>query len=286
MSVTRVNLFIVGAAKSGTTSLVDFLNRQPGFFFSTLKEPFFFVKNYGLDNLGDYHHLYRNAFGKYDYIGDASTGYLFDSGAANRIFHYNSDSKIVILLRNPLKAAVSLWRYMRVNGDENLDFEEAINEERSREKKGGLSNWLPNYMYSRRYLYSDQITSYFDVFPRESIHVIIFERLLSNQKEELTALAGFLGTKYEGTVIPFSNQGGDVRNDFLRKIKNAKYPFLKKFIPIEMRNRLRVVFRDLATIKNSDIASVTVPGWYKNSIENDVAKLRLILNDDIKEWEL
>ena len=42
---TLPNLFIVGAAKSGTTSLHNYLNQHPDVFMCTPKEPHFLINN-------------------------------------------------------------------------------------------------------------------------------------------------------------------------------------------------------------------------------------------------
>ena len=59
-------------------------------------------------------------------IGEASTGYLFQESAAFDIHDEFPDAKIIIILRNPVAMAFSLWQYMTVNGSESKSFEEAI----------------------------------------------------------------------------------------------------------------------------------------------------------------
>ena len=63
---TSPNLFIVGAAKSGTTSLHNYLNQHPDVFMCTPKEPHFLINNeigkeripIGICSEDEYHNLF------------------------------------------------------------------------------------------------------------------------------------------------------------------------------------------------------------------------------------
>lgn len=99
----KVNLFIVGSAKSGTTTLFHHLSLHPRICISEEKEPNFFsyesLKNDNLyyqepvtDTLEKYQSLF-NPRPDQDIIAEASVSYLFYPGTATRIFEYNPASK-------------------------------------------------------------------------------------------------------------------------------------------------------------------------------------------------
>ena len=86
------NFLIVGAAKSGTTSLYYYLQEHPEIYIpGEIKETFFFSQinshtfpephghAYGTDkiwNISDYNNLYKSASG-YKAVGEACTSYLY-----------------------------------------------------------------------------------------------------------------------------------------------------------------------------------------------------------------
>jgi hypothetical protein len=121
----KVNLFIVGAAKAGTTSLWSHFSKHPDVFTTSdelHKEPAF-LSDYGV-HMGSkkYHALFSGS--EYEkYICDASTSYLTSSESARRIYEYNPESKVICLLRNPIDRAYSLiigWLVMVMNGPLHL----------------------------------------------------------------------------------------------------------------------------------------------------------------------
>ena len=122
--MNKVNLFIVGAAKSGTTSLQRYLKLSKNVFVPRIKEPHYFADVYIKDkrelfnihdkrdyhskivnSLKDYNSLYIDAE-QYLYKVDASPSYLYDNEASTRIYKYNPDAKIIICLRHPIERAI------------------------------------------------------------------------------------------------------------------------------------------------------------------------------------
>ena len=99
----KVNLFIVGAAKAGTTALFETLNKSENISGLKIKEP-----NYFADIKTDsYSKLFFKKINKEEeyekliiddnakYIMDGSTSYLWSKNAAKRIYAYNQNAKII-----------------------------------------------------------------------------------------------------------------------------------------------------------------------------------------------
>ena len=134
--MSKVNTFIVGAAKCATTSLYRYLANHPDVFMSTPKELNYFsateLKNQELyynekviSNLGDYEEIFHNADadGK-KILGEASVSYLFYPSVPKKIFEYNKNAKIIIILRNPIERAFSHYLMDERLGYVNIGFEE------------------------------------------------------------------------------------------------------------------------------------------------------------------
>jgi Sulfotransferase family len=212
--INKVNLFVVGAMKAGTTTFVDLLAEHNDIYVPPVKEPNFFVNELpdSLYEPSRFFHLenylenvfpqplhnthikterqYKKIFSKAGtekYRVDSSVTYLHAPGAAERIHQYNPDATIIILLRNPFDRAYSHFTMNIGLGKENRSFDTAINEEIAQYENGSLQ-WSS---YLGMSLYDSAIDSYKKRFQKVSI--IKFEELVSQPKTELQRLADILG---------------------------------------------------------------------------------------------
>jgi hypothetical protein len=124
----RVNLFIVGVNKAGTSWLYYFLGRHPDVFMSEVKELYYFGdERPGPPDLDAYHsHFPFDA--SYRYFGEATPMYYRDAGVAEAIRAYNPDAKILAIVRDPIERLLSQYRYHKQLGllDEDTTLEEAL----------------------------------------------------------------------------------------------------------------------------------------------------------------
>jgi len=90
----KPNLFILGAPKSGTTSLYAYLQKHPDIYFPHVKEPHYFAKDLpsrisnNIVTESDYLSLFKSAY-NYKYIGEASVWYLYSDLAIEHIINFN-----------------------------------------------------------------------------------------------------------------------------------------------------------------------------------------------------
>ena len=197
------NFFIVGAARSGTSSFYYYLKGHPEIYMSELKEPHFFsAMNDGQDRskyyLGkvvtdepSYHSLFEGA-GTETVVGEASTGYLYDEGAANRIYAVAPEAKIIVILRNPIERAFSHYSMHVAGGTQRNGFYDAVLEDQARSPKGlGFS-----YLYVERGLYYSQVKRYFDTFGSDQVRVYLFEDFESETATVVRDACLFLDVPY------------------------------------------------------------------------------------------
>ena len=105
------NLLIVGAAKSGTTSLHNYLKQHPQIFMSAHKEPHFLINSEIGENrihkavlkFDDYKQMFKTQK-NYLFKGESSVMYLaYPQYSIKNIKKYlSSKVKIIIMLRNPI----------------------------------------------------------------------------------------------------------------------------------------------------------------------------------------
>ena len=168
------DFLIIGAGKSGTTSLNSYLSQHPDIFMSPVKEPNFFayintevsdldnletIKHYeeSIRNLDDYSHLFADA-GKSQIKGEVSNTYMTRRDSATYIKDYIPKAKIIAILRNPTERLYS--RYLHLARDNRLSEIDPIEE--------GLKNkssvwWKRNDLIQEGFYYKN-LKPYFRAF--------------------------------------------------------------------------------------------------------------------------
>lgn len=178
------NFFLVGAAKSGTTTLYAGLRAHPDVYMPALKEPHVYAylaspptaSHLYADEASArrrYGELYKGVSGERA-VGEASTTNLVVPGAAALIARDAPAARIVAILRHPVDRAFSHFSHFVSAGGEDLDdFAAAVREESSRQAAG--------YPFTYQYLgwsrYSAQLRPFFELFGRERVLVHLYDDL-------------------------------------------------------------------------------------------------------------
>jgi len=203
--MTGVNFFILGAAKSGTTTLWHYLNQHPDIFLSLEKEPNFYNTGYRIIKTpAEYQALFKNATTE-KIIGEASHAYLSDPSCAETLKKHHPDAKFLLILRNPAKRAYSLYNHMLRHGYETIsNFEAALEAEPSRINSIEFINRcdenIHNFAYFSSGLYGEQIERYFSLFRKEQFHIIVFDDLIQNTEFELSRIFNYLNLEKQADL--------------------------------------------------------------------------------------
>jgi hypothetical protein len=193
------NLFLVGAAKAGTTSVYDELARSPAVYMSPMKEPHFFSRIQPspgraaffphVSDEDEYKALFDGVTDE-RLVGEASTSYLWSGDAAERIHRVAPDASILIMLRDPVGRAYSqYWNDVR-EGIETRSFLEALVEER----RSGPGVWGVTSLYIDCGRYADQVARYLDRFG-DRVLVSFFEDFVADQAGTVAKIRDFLGVE-------------------------------------------------------------------------------------------
>lgn len=230
------NLFIVGAPKSGTTSLYEYLKGHPQVFMSAVKEPCYFATDLAFDRSGNflvyerdaalYQELFADA-GDAKLRGEGSTRYLYSHDAPALIHRASPDARIIAMLRNPVDMIQSLHAHKLAGGTEDLaSLEEALDAEADR----AAGRRLPEFSnpklatYRDRARYGEQLPRWFDEFGRDRVRVIIFEDMVRDTPGEFRALLEFLGV--DPTYAPESftahNAAHGTRSALVRRLGRGR----------------------------------------------------------------
>lgn len=192
----RLDFFIVGAQKSGTTALSAYLRRAPQVQIPAVKEIHFFRDEARDWDHPDYNDLTRHFSWEPDappVKGEATPAYIYWPSALERLQKYNPDAKLIVCLRHPAYRAHSHWRMETKRGDEALPFELAISDiGRRRLEETGNGAHL-HYSYVERGFYGRQIARLLELFPRERLLFIETDDIWSEPDRVMRRVHDFLG---------------------------------------------------------------------------------------------
>ncbi|MDQ0482436.1 sulfotransferase family protein [Guptibacillus hwajinpoensis] len=280
------NLFIVGAAKAGTTSLYSHLQKHPKILMSNIKEPHFFSDINPMKNQQhniqvassekEYLNLFKSNI-NYQYLGDASPSYLWDKDVPKRIYQKSARSKIIILLRDPIERAYSHYLMDVREGLQKLPFLEAIHEDFAREEKG----WGISHLYIELGLYFDQVKRYIDQFGAEEVKILMFEDFKKNPQNTLAGICEFLNIDYDLFVDTSFNENYNSyaapKNKLAQNIMGNSIirRASKKFFPKSIREFVRSNLLLKSTEK--PLMEPEAKEYLQNIYLEDVCKLEVLL---------
>jgi len=187
--MSQLDFLIVGAQKSGSTSLRAFLEEQKKDIFILNRELHFWNRNGQYqDGAGLNAYLENFAEAKPNQVkGEKSPSYLVSKEAPERIHKHFPKVKIIAILRNPIDRAYSAyWHGRRVGAIEtSTTFGEAVRNYKVNQGK-------PYGDLVSAGFYSEQIARYLIFFPLKQLHVISFESTLTQSSDELHEVLKFL----------------------------------------------------------------------------------------------
>jgi len=296
----KPNFFIVGAPKCGTTALSEYLREHPNVFMCTPKEPHYFATDmpkYRVVNTEkEYLALFDEVTPDHLAIGEASVWYLYSKEAIKNIKKYNANSKIIVMLRNPVDLIYSMHSQSlySMNEDEK-DFQRAW--ELSAKRKKGFNN--PKECKDIKVLFYDdvaklgeQVERLMAVFPLDQIKIIFSEDFFSNTGFIYKEVLKFLGLPDDHRRnFPVINQNkrhmlewaGGFTQHPPKKILNF-YFFIKKAVGFKgwsIVNALRKI--NTKKVKRKPLSS----DFKKQLLQEcsaDIDKLSQLTNRNLDHW--
>ena len=199
------SFLIIGAQKSGTTSLYDYLVEHPQLREAYTKEVHFFDGglNPAIDDFQKGTPWYRanfplqNTLKEGEHTFEASPLYMFNPLVPKRIFDLVPSAKLIAILRNPTERAISHYFHEKRHNREPLDIADAMNAEEQRlapklKKQDYKSETFIHLSYKSRGLYLQQLERFLDYFPREKLLIIESESFFQNPSAALYRVCQFL----------------------------------------------------------------------------------------------
>ena len=211
---TLPDFLIIGAQKSGSTALAVNLGLHPDVHMAGGNRP---IETHFFDSKWDQGlEWYRKWFPAGDKLqAEKTPNYLPENRCHARMAEVVPHAKLIIALRNPVDRAFSAWNHFnqayentRLWGWEIMPFDEAIQSE------------VPSLRTLIRFgEYIKHIRHLLRFYPRQSIHILIAERLMFDRVNEYAKILDFLGLRQ--TEVPF-------RNAHVRQYAETMDPILRE----------------------------------------------------------
>jgi len=301
MLANHPNTFIIGAPKAGTTSMSAMLNQHPDVYFSPIKEPSYYSRDIisledpRFQRFDDYLQLFSKVCSrKHKIIAEGSTQIMYSIQGIKEILSRVSNPKFIVMLRNPLDAAVSFYMHLLKSKypDPEGCFEEAWNsiEARKRTTGGPYGKNEIYYRYDEAFLYGKYLTKVISLVNRENVHVILYDDFLKDPLLSYKKLLNFLGINdgFQVKVLK-SNKAGIRRS-------GAFVSILSRFCSLSYNIRHKVGLTNLGVFETLTIRRGKNIESYRAISENcrsrmkqhffpDIEKLERLINMDLSGWK-
>ncbi|MDA9151577.1 sulfotransferase [Schleiferiaceae bacterium] len=210
----KVNLFVVGFPKAGTTTIYNMLQRSSKVSASRIKEPNYFIPNKVLEQIPlkrrryliamgkpgrsshlalvendqEYHNLFNQGYLGSKYYMEASSAYCMYKETLNSIYSYNNKAKVICIVRHPVERVLSHYRMDNGHSKKRMSKSlELIKKDFDSNAKG----WMLSNLYIEFSQLRKSVEHLYSVFEPENVLILNFNDL-ENQNRIKEALSDFL----------------------------------------------------------------------------------------------
>ncbi|MGH2728637.1 MAG: sulfotransferase family protein [Actinomycetota bacterium] len=267
---------VIGAMKSGTTSLHAYLGAHPDVFMAEPKELDFFVEGKNLERGLDWYEERFGAAGDARARGEASTNYTkhpFFPDVPERIARVIPDVRLIYVVRHPIRRMVSQYLHHVAEYGERKPAAEAL---------------LSNPMIFALSDYATQIERYLDHFSREQILIVTSEDLYGRRAETMRTIYRFVGADDEKTPPTLDRELHRTRDKAAPTALAERMPFLARLAesPATPRSIARRLSR--LTARRTAPESVPVPAEVERILRErlrpTVERLRAYMPPEFDGW--
>lgn len=297
----KVDFFIAGGPKCGTTALASYIDTHPKICFARPKEPWFFdtdlslsshVKHEGL--VSKYHNEFFKHYDKGEHllIGEGSPLYLFSSVAIDNILQYNPNARFIVMLRNPLDMVQSWHSQLCYNGPMHepvTDFKEAwaLQEQRSEGRDVPVRCAEPMQLqYFKVCSLGSQLERLYAKVNPENVLPILFDDMIADMRSIYLQTEFFLGIEDDGrTEFPRVNANKIMKKRWLRVL-------LRRLNQVKKTVGLNVslgVGDKIRTLTDQCVSRESLEAHVLNEVRStflpEVELLEKVLKRDLSSWK-
>lgn len=301
------NFLIIGAGKSGTTTVYHALKQHPEVFMSAVKEPNFFAlegqeKTNGYDkedphgfnfypwavtNLTDYQKLFEKADHQ-KAVGESSTMYQYMPNAPENIKKHIPNVKLIAIFRNPADRLYSRYLHLvRENRVPTAEFTDCFT-------KGNLW-WQKNDLVQEGFYYT-HMKRYFELFDSENIKVMLYEDLNKKPIEFMQELFDFI--QVDNTFVPDMsvqyNISGKIKNKYVDALIGQQ-SFVRKWVEkisptiVEQARASHLLQKVVTSLRAQNLEKAPLDNSIRNRLIHDIYKEEIenfskLINRDLSHW--
>lgn len=297
--MTMPNFLIIGAAKSGTTALHEYLQQHPQVYMTPNKETNFFafegkeinfqgpeddgLKVFSITDLETYQAQFDEVSNE-TALGEACPSYLYLPQAVENIKKYIPDVRLIVILRNPVERAYANFLHLiRDNREPYDDFMSALQDEPIRIK----NNWEWFWHYIQVGYYTNQLQRYYSTFPAEQIKVYLYDDLKAKPVELMQDIYRFI--QVDCTFVPDMslrpNPSGVPKNQIIHSlvtrpswIKDIFKPLLPNMFRYNLKNQVK--YQNLTKPPISSEARQYLINLYRE----EILECQDLIDRDLSSW--
>ncbi|NPA93562.1 MAG: sulfotransferase [Chloroflexi bacterium] len=289
----QIDFLIVGAEKGGTTWLARMLRQHPQVYLPPQKELYYFnrrfvedprLKNQHFDQPVSWYLAFFAAAHPGQKKGEACPAYLWDEDAPGRIYAFDPQIQIFMVLREPVERTLSAYRFYRQRGVIRCSLAEAVKKHRD--------------LLVERSAYAEQVARYLAFFPREQMHVYLYDALRQDPVAFLKAFERDLGVDafVPEDVLTRANVTGEPKYLWLNQTLFRVRALARKYLPMSALQVLRraglaQAYEALRKANKRTTRATHVQTLdpqlrqaLKAYFEPDILRLQTLLDMDLSAW--
>lgn len=290
---------VIGASKTGTTSLHGYLAQHPDIFMSPTKEPGFFAfeGNSGyvptvrtekfVTTLEEYERLFTDARPN-QHRGESSVQYLHlaSQDIADRIRKYLPDVRLITILRHPVDHAHSTYTMQRRSGRiGDVPFEQIVEEEFQRFYDFDYAKY--GYRFVAR-SYAHRLKAFLDNFANEQVLVCLYDEFANDPVEFVKSIFRFIGvddgfTPDMSVVRNKATFHGSAAVAFLLNRPNPIRYLARHALPHSARISGRELMQSLS-LRPAPRLDPKLRAQLSRRLEGEIAALETLLDRDLSHW--
>lgn len=269
------SFIVIGAMKSGTTSIHAYLAAHPQVFMTEIKEPHFFDWEWerGLDW---YRAMFEDA-GPALARGEASATYTTSRRTAliaERMRDLIPDARFVYLLRNPVERIRSHYAFRVLYFDEQRPIEQAVHED-------------DRYLRASRY--ADHLEAFHTSYPRDRFLLLTSEELRHDRAATMRRAFTFIGVDPDAPIEAMETEHFRTREvrkprPWARRALAIAHRTPIHFLPGAWNLRLyRAMWQPIRSSKS--VLDADLEQWLWDQLAPQVERLRDLTDQPLTLWE-
>lgn len=240
------DILIIGAGRSGTTTIFDYFKNHSQICSSKIKEVHFF----SIDELFQrgvkyYHNLFEPKTNSKIFASADTYLFIANKNIIQRIFEYNPKMKFIVMLRNPVERAFSGYQYAINNGylNKKVSFLESIFKEKNLLEQNlpiSTQNNLCNAFQSKYYFH---LKRWMSIFPQENFLILKTTELKNSPEKILSKISNFLKIDdFTASEFIISNSSKTVKSKKIEQILLNRdliiRKLFRKIIPEKLKQKI------------------------------------------------